>query len=154
MPNKHLHYNPMYSCIVLTEINSTLNVKRFIIVIFFIKLILLWFRVLKIVLTKSSTIVFCFHRFLNIVEMSGCLKQLQCIHQCCHTCSFTLYSSEFECSCVERLHSLSLHCDVSLLQALFLQQIIYLQKMLSKVLGQQLALRGTKGWRKTGNMAL
>lgn len=46
----------------------------------------------------------------------------------------TFYRGELECSGVECLDSLSLHCNVGFLQAVFLQQIIHLQKMLPKVL--------------------
>lgn len=62
-------------------------------------------------------------------------------------CVCTLYRGEFECRCVECLDPLSLHSNVSFLQAVFLQQVVHLQKMLPKVLRQQLDLRGTKGWR-------
>lgn len=49
-------------------------------------------------------------------------------------CVYTFYCSEFECSSVECLDPLSLHCNVSFLQAMFLQQVIHLQKMFPKVL--------------------
>lgn len=60
----------------------------------------------------------------------------------CIYCTF--YSGEFECSGVECLHSLSLHCNVGFLQAVFLQQVVHLQKMLPKVLRQQLDLRESR----------
>lgn len=60
----------------------------------------------------------------------------------------TFYGGELECSGVQRLNPLGLHGDVSFLQAVLLQQIINLQKMLPKVLGQQLDLR--EQWNKVG----
>ena len=57
---------------------------------------------------------------------------------------YTLYGGEFECSGVQSLHPLRLHCDVGLLQAVFLQQVVHLQKMLPKVLGQQLDLEESR----------
>lgn len=56
----------------------------------------------------------------------------------------TLQGGELERRAVERLHSLSLDGDVRFLQAVFLQKVVHLQKMLPKVLGQQLSLRGLK----------
>lgn len=47
---------------------------------------------------------------------------------------FTPHGGELECSGVERLNPLSLHGDVGFLEAVFLQQIVHLKKMLPKVL--------------------
>jgi len=59
-------------------------------------------------------------------------------------CVDTLYSGEFERGGVEALDPLGLHRDVDFLQAVFLQQVVHLQEMLPKVLGQKLDLRWSR----------
>ena len=61
-----------------------------------------------------------------------------------YACVCTLYCGEFERSSVERLDPLGLHGNVSFLQAVFLQQVVHLQKMFPKVLREQLRLREKK----------
>lgn len=80
---------------------------------------------------------------LNTLMKTEC--RLPATVQCSYTehC-YTLYSCEFECSSVERLNPLGLHCDVGFLQAVFLQQVVHLQEVLPKVLGQKLDLRQSR----------
>ncbi|TNN65916.1 hypothetical protein EYF80_023916 [Liparis tanakae] len=75
-----------------------------------------------------------YHGFSSTLEMA--------VSQC--ACVDTLYGGEFERGGVEGLDPLGLHRDVGFLQAVFLQQVVHLQEMLPKVLGQKLDLRWSR----------